>query len=168
MSPWPLKNGAAALRPLSSCSQGVSAGAYGKWGAGTAERYKETLWYSALSTRPYRRMIVEYKAPEMKSPKRFSTRLPATTWCWKWIIWLSARLQHYCCRIDYSTTAILFCRIYPVSKLIGGATNPPCLSHLIASYTMRDMRAMMFALSSSVSPGPWRRRQCSISGRREG
>ena len=25
-----LKNGAAALRPLSSCSQGVSAGAYGK------------------------------------------------------------------------------------------------------------------------------------------
>ena len=62
---WPLKN-AAALRPLSSCSQGVSAGAYGKWGAGTAERYKETLWYSALSTRPYRPDDCEYKAPEIE------------------------------------------------------------------------------------------------------
>ena len=36
-----------------------------------------------------------------------------------------------------------------VSKLIGGATNS-LASHLIASYTMRDMRAMMF-VSSSVS-----------------
>ena len=78
-------------RPLSSCSQGVSAGAYGKWGAGTAERYKETLWYSAPIDDLTARMIVEYKAPEIEiTQKVFDQIAPATTWCWKWIIWLSA------------------------------------------------------------------------------
>ena len=65
---------------------------------------------------------------------------------------VSNGLQHYCCRIDYEAQQLYFSAGYTrVSKLIGGATNSPLASHLIASYTMRDMRAMMFALSSSVS-----------------
>ena len=64
---------------------------------------------------------------------------------------VSNGLQHYCCRIDYEHNSYIFAGYTRVSKLIGGATNSPLASHLIASYTMRDMRAMMFALSSSVS-----------------
>ena len=44
---------------------------------GTKKRCDTVLYRRDLTAR----MIVEYKAPEMKSPKRFSTRLPATTWC---------------------------------------------------------------------------------------
>ena len=58
--------GAAALRPLSSCSQGVSAGAYGKWVQvqlnGTKKRCDTVLYRRDLTAR----MIVEYKAPEIK------------------------------------------------------------------------------------------------------
>ena len=64
---------------------------------------------------------------------------------------VSNGLQHYCCRIDYEHNSYTFRRIYPSIKIYRGATDSLLAFHLIASYTMRDMRAMMSALSSSVS-----------------
>ena len=44
---------------------------------GTKKRCDTVLYRRDLTAR----MIVEYKAPEIEITKRFSTRLPATTWC---------------------------------------------------------------------------------------
>ena len=170
MSPWPWRMGAAALRPLSSCSQGVSAGAYGKWGAGTAERYKETLWYSALSTRPYRPDDCGIQGAWNRNHPKVFDQITRYNMVLKvdYLI-VSNGLQHYCCRIDYEHNSYTFLQDIPgASKLIGGATNSPLLlsSHRIiyhAWYAGDDV-----ALSSSVSyESTWRRRQCSISGRRK-
>ena len=97
-----------------SCSQGVSAGAYGKWGAGTAERYKETLWYSALSTRLTARMIVEYKAPEIEITQKVFDQITRYNMVLKvdYLI-VSNGLQHYCCRIDYEHNSYTFLQDIP-------------------------------------------------------
>ena len=44
---------------------------------GTKKRCDTVLYRRDLTAR----MIVEYKAPEIEITQRFSTRLPATTWC---------------------------------------------------------------------------------------
>ena len=90
------------------------------------------------------------KAPEIEITQRFFDQITRYNMVLKvdYLI-VSNGLQH-CCRIDYSITAILFCRIYPSIKIYRELPIA-FLFFLIASYTMRDMRAMMFALSSSVS-----------------
>ena len=112
---------------------------------GTKKRCDTVLYRRDLTAR----MIVEYKAPEIEITQKVFDQITRYNMVLKvdYLI-VSNGLQHYCCRIDYEHNSYtFFCRIYPVSKLIGGATNSPLASHLIASYTMRDMRAMMFALS---------------------
>ena len=73
--------GAAALRPLSSCSQGypqaLMANEVQVQLNGTKKRCDTVLYRRDLTAR----MIVEYKAPEIEITQRFSTRLPVTTWC---------------------------------------------------------------------------------------
>ena len=44
---------------------------------GTKKRCDTVLYRRDLTAR----MIVEYKAPEIEITQKFSTRLPATTWC---------------------------------------------------------------------------------------
>ena len=97
------------------------------------------------------RMIVEYKAPEIEITG-FRPDYPFNMVLKVDYLIVSNGLQHYCCRIDTSTTAIFFWGYTRVSKLIGGATNSTfLLSHHRIIYHARDMQAMMFALSSSVS-----------------
>ena len=104
--------------------------------AGTAERYKKKRCDTVLYRRDLAaRMIVEYKAPEIEiTQKKVFDQITRYNMVLKvdYLI-VNNRLQHYCCRIVTSTTAILFCRICPVSKLIGGATNSP-LASLISSH----------------------------------
>ena len=121
MSPWPLKNGCGST--FSTCSQGVSA-AYGKWGAGTAERYKETLWYSALSARPYRPDDCEYKAPEIEITQRFSTGYPLQHGAESGLSDCQQRASALLLPHRLRAQQLYFSAGYTrVSKLIGGATN---------------------------------------------
>ena len=61
---------------------------------------------------------------------------------------VSNGLKHYCCRIDYEHNSYIFLQDIPDIKAYWKNCHPlPLpLSHLIASYTMRDMRAMMFTV----------------------
>ena len=72
----------------SSCSQGVSAALMANEVQvqlnGTKKRCDTVLYRRDLTAR----MIVEYKAPEIEITQGFDQI--TTTWCWKWIIWLSA------------------------------------------------------------------------------
>ena len=107
--------GAAALRPLSSCSQGVSAGAYGKWGAGTAEQYKKKRCDTVLYRRDLTaRMIVEYKAPEIEITQKVFDQITRYNMVLKvdYLI-VSNGLQHYCCRIDYEHNSYIFLQDIP-------------------------------------------------------
>ena len=116
---------------------------------GTKKRCDTVLYRRDLTAR----MIVEYKAPEIEITQKVFDQITRYNMVLKvdYLI-VSNGLQHYCCRIDYEHNSYIFSAGYTrVSKLIGGATNSPLASLIIASYTMRDMRAMMFALSSSVS-----------------
>ena len=99
------------------------------------------------------RMIVEYKAPEINHPKGFRPDYPLQHGAESGLSDCQQRASALLLPHRLRAQQLYFSAGYTrVSKLIGGATNSPtCLSHLIASYTMRDMRAMMFALSSSVS-----------------
>ena len=105
--------GAAALRPLSSCSQGVSAGAYGKWVQvqlnGTKKRCDTVLYRRDLTAR----MIVEYKAPEIEI-KGFFDQITRCNMVLKvdYLI-VSNGLQHYCCRIDYEHNSYTFLQDIP-------------------------------------------------------
>ena len=115
---------------------------------GTKKRCDTVLYRRDLTAR----MIVEYKAPEMKSPKGFRPDYPLQHGAESGLSDCQQRASALLLPHRLRAQQLYFSAGYTrVSKLIGGATNSPCLSHLIASYTMRDMRAMMFALSSSVS-----------------
>ena len=134
MSPWPWRMGAAALRPLSSCSRGIRRRLW-QMRCGTAERYKETLWYSALSTRPYRPDDCGIQgAWNRNHPKVFRPDYPLQHGAESGLsdcqqrasaLLLSHRLraQRLCFSAGYAR----------VSKLIGGATNSP-LASLISSH----------------------------------
>ena len=134
---------------------GVSAGRLWQMRCSTAERYKKKRCDTVLYRRDLTaRMIVEYKAPEIEITQKVFDQIT------RYNMVPESGLSD--CQQRASTLLLphrlraqqlyFSARYTRVSKLIGGATNsPPCLSHLIASYTMRDMRAMMFALSSSVS-----------------
>ena len=144
--------GAAALRPLSSCSQisqALMANEVQVQLNGTKKRCDTVLYRRDLTAR----MIVEYKAPEIEITQGFRPDYPLQHGAESGLSDCQQRASALLLPHRLRAQQLYFSAGYTrVSKLIGGATNsPPCLSHLIASYTMRDMRAMMFALSSSVS-----------------
>ena len=107
-------NGAAALRPLSSCSQGVSAGAYGNEVQvqlnGTKKRCDTVLYRRDLTAR----MIVEYKAPEIEITQKVFDQITRYNMVLKvdYLI-VSNGLQHYCCRIDYEHNSYTFLQDIP-------------------------------------------------------
>ena len=116
---------------------------------GTKKRCDTVLYRRDLTAR----MIVEYKAPEIEITQKVFDQITRYNMVLKvdYLI-VSNGLQHYCCRIDYEHNSYTFLQDIPeYQNLYEALPIAPCLSHLIASYTMRDMRAMMFALSSSVS-----------------
>ena len=106
--------GAAALRPLSSCSQGVSAGAYGNevqvQPNGTKKRCDTVLYRRDLTAR----MIVEYKAPEIGNHPKVFDQITRYNMVLKvdYLI-VSNGLQHYCCRIDYEHNSYTFLQDIP-------------------------------------------------------
>ena len=117
---------------------------------GTKKRCDTVLYRRDLTAR----MIVEYKAPENRNhPKGFRPDYPLQHGAESGLSDCQQRASALLLPHRLRAQQLYFSAGYTrVSKLIGGATNSPlCLLHLIASYTMRDMRAMMFALSSSVS-----------------
>ena len=115
---------------------------------GTKKRCDTVLYRRDLTAR----MIVEYKAPEIEITQKVFDQITCYNMVLK-VDYLDCQQRASALLLPHRLRAqqLYFSAGYTrVSKLIGGATNSPCL-HLIASYTMRDMRAMMFALSSSVS-----------------
>ena len=99
----------AALRPLSSCSQGVSAGAMANEVQvqlnGTKKRCDTVLYRRDLTAR----MIVEYKAPEIEITQKVFDQITRYNMVLKvdYLI-VSNGLQHYCCRIDYEHNSHTF------------------------------------------------------------
>ena len=170
MSPWPLKNGCGSTSSTFFLSQGVSAGAYGKWGAGTAERYKETLWYSALSTRPYRPDDCGIQGAWNRNHPKVFDQITRYNMVLK-VDYLDCQQRASALLLPHRLRAqqLYFSAGYTrVSKLIGGATNSPLL--LISSHHIPCVICGRWC-SHCPHPSrmsPWRRRQCSISGRREG
>ena len=115
---------------------------------GTKKRCDTVLYRRDLTAR----MIVEYKAPEIEiTQKGFRPDYPLQHGAESGLSDCQQRASALLLPHRLRAQQLYFSGYTRVSKLIGGATNSPLASHLIASYTMRDMRAMMFALSSSVS-----------------
>ena len=116
---------------------------------GTKKRCDTVLYRRDLTAR----MIVEYKAPEIEITQGFRPDYPLQHGAESGLSDCQQRASALLLPHRLRAQQLYFSAGYTqYQKLIGGATNSPlCLSHLIASYTMRDMRAMMFALSSSVS-----------------
>ena len=116
---------------------------------GTKKRCDTVLYRRDLTAR----MIVEYKAPEIEiTQKGFRPDYPLQHGAESGLSDCQQRASALLLPHRLRAQQLYFSAGYTrVSKLIGATNSPPCLSHLIASYTMRDMRAMMFALSSSVS-----------------
>ena len=135
----------------------------------TAERYKETLWYSALSTRPYRPDDCGIQgAWNRNHPKGFRPDYPLQHGAESGLSDCQQRASALLLSHRLRAQQLYFSAGYTrVSKLIGGATNSPLplSSHRIiyhAWYAGDDVRIVLIRLVC-----PWRRRQC-ISGRREG
>ena len=109
--------GAAALRPLSSCSKGypqaLMANEVQVQLNGTKKRCDTVLYRRDLTAR----MIVEYKAPEIEITQKVFDQITRYNMVLKvdYLI-VSNGLQHYCCRIDYEHNSYIFCRIYPSIK----------------------------------------------------
>ena len=135
MSPWPWRMGAAAPNPLSSCSQGVSAGAYGKWVQvqlnGTKKRCDTVLYRRDLTAR----MIVEYKgAWNRNHPKGFRPDYPLQHGAESGLSDCQQRASALLLSHRLRAQQLYFSAGYTrVSKLIGGATNSP-LASLISSH----------------------------------
>ena len=75
---------------------------------GTKKRCDTVLYRRDLTAR----MIVEYKAPEMKSLKGFRQITRYNMVLKVDYLIVSNGLQHYCCRIDYEHNSYIFCRGY--------------------------------------------------------
>ena len=115
---------------------------------GTKKRCDTVLYRRDLTAR----MIVEYKAPEIEITQKVFDQITRYNMVLKGLSDCQQRASALLLPHRLRAQQLYFSAGYTrVSKLIGGATNSPLPSHLIASYTMRDMWAMMFALSSSVS-----------------
>ena len=133
---------------------------------------KKQLWYSALSTRPSPDDCGIQGAPEIEiTQKGFRPDYPLQHGAESGLSDCQQRASALLLPHRLRAQQLYFSAGYTrVSKLIGGATNSP-LTSLISSHHIPCCVICGRWCSHCPHPSrmsPWRRRQCSISGRREG
>ena len=100
---------------------------------GTKKRCDTVLYRRDLTAR----MIVEYKAPEIEITQKVFDQITYNMVLESGLSDCQQRASALLLPHRLRAQQLYFSAGYTrVSKLIGGATNSPCLSHLIASYTM--------------------------------